>query len=173
MKKDESGQDTTEVDWEKTKALAVRTSYIWLNLKGRDEHGIVEPEEQYEVEEAIIDSLYRYRDDNGDRIIAMAFHNKDAKVIGLDGPYTGDIVYMNREHFVTEHGQGLSTYSGYYGTSVSPIFMAAGAGIIHDEAVRRTIRQVDVAPTMAYLGGVRVPRECEGAVIYQILADEF
>ena len=170
MKKDENGQDTTEVDWEKTKALAVRTSYIWINLKGRDEHGIVEPEDKYDVEEQIIDSLYRYRDANGDRIIAMAFHNKDAKVIGLDGPYTGDIIYMNREHYVTEHGQGLSTYRGYYGTCVSPIFMAAGQGIIHDEAVKRTIRQVDVAPTVAALLGVRMPKDCEGAPIYQILA---
>ena len=169
MKKDENGQDTTEIDFEKTKAVAIRTSYIWLNLKGRDEHGIVEPEDKYDVEEEIIDSLYRYRDANGDRIIAMAFHNKDAKVIGLDGPYTGDIVYMNREHFVTEHGQGLSTYRGYYGTSVSPIFMAAGQGILHDDDVRRTIRQVDVAPTVAALLGVRMPKDCEGAPVYQIL----
>ena len=169
MKKDENGEDTTEVDWAKTKALAVRTSYIWLNLKGRDEHGIVEPEDKYDVEEQIIDSLYRYRDANGDRIIAMAFHNKDAKVIGLDGTYTGDIIYMNREKYVTEHGQGLSTYQGYYGTSVSPIFIAAGAGIIHDTEVKRTIRQVDVAPTVAALLGVRMPKDCEGAPVYQIL----
>ena len=40
----------------------------------------------------------------------MAFHNKDAKVLGLDSLYTGDLVYMNREYFVTENGQGLSTY---------------------------------------------------------------
>ena len=171
MKKDAQGQETTEVDWEKTKALAVRTSYIWINLRGRDEHGIVEPEDKYDVEEQIIDSLYRYRDANGDRVIAMAFHNKDAKVIGLDGPYTGDIVYMNREHYVTEHGQGLSTYRGYYGTCVSPIFIAAGQGILHDEAVKRTIRQVDVAPTVAALLGVRMPRDCEGAPVYQILAE--
>ena len=171
MKKDENGNDTRDIDWEKTKAVAVRTSYIWINLKGRDEFGIVEPEDKYAVEEQIIDDLYRYRDANGDRIIAMAFHNKDAKVLGLDGPYTGDIVYMNREHFVTEHGQGLSTYEGYYGTSVSPIFVAAGDGIKHDDDVKRTIRQVDVAPTVATLLGTRMPRDCEGAPVYQILED--
>lgn len=171
MKKDENGNETSDIDWEKTKAVAVRTSYIWINLKGRDEFGIVEPEDKYAVEEQIIDDLYRYRDANGDRIIAMAFHNKDAKVLGLDGPYTGDIVYMNREHFVTEHGQGLSTYEGYYGTSVSPIFVAAGDGIKHDDDVKRTIRQVDVAPTVATLLGTRMPRDCEGAPVYQILED--
>ncbi|MDO4280240.1 MAG: alkaline phosphatase family protein [Peptococcaceae bacterium] len=171
MKKDENGNDTAEIDWEHTKALAVRTSYIWINLKGRDEHGIVDPADKYDVEEAIIDSLYRYKDADGNRIIAMAFHNKDAEVLGLNGPYTGDIVYMNREHFVTEHGQGLSTYRGYYGTSVSPIFVAGGNGIKHDDDVKRTIRQVDVAPTIASLLGVRMPADCEGAPVYQILDD--
>lgn len=171
MKKDEDGNDTEEIDWEKTKAVAIRTSYIWINLKGRDEHGIVDPADKYDVEEQIIDDLYRYRDADGNRIIAMAFHNKDAKVLGLDGPYTGDIVYFNREHFVTEHGQGLSTYRGYYGTSVSPIFVAAGDGIKHDDNMKRTIRQVDVAPTVASLLGVRMPADCEGAPVYQILED--
>ena len=169
MKKDENGNDLEEVDFSKTKALAVRTSYIWINLKGRDEFGIVDPADKYDVEEQIIDDLYRYRDENGDRIIAMAFHNKDAKVIGLDGPYTGDIVYMNRERYVTEHGQGLSTYRGYYGTSVSPIFIAAGNGIVHDDNVKRVVRQVDVAPTVANLLDVRMPADCEGAPVYQIL----
>ena len=171
MKKDAEGNDTTEIDWEKTKAVAIRTSYIWINLKGRDEHGIVDPADKYDVEEQIIDDLYRYRDADGNRIIAMAFHNKDAKVLGLDGPYTGDIVYMNREHFVTEHGQGLSTYRGYYGTSVSPIFVACGNGIKHDDHMERTVRQVDVAPTVASLLGVRMPADCEGAPVYQILED--
>ena len=72
MKKDENGNETSDIDWEKTKAVAVRTSYIWINLKGRDEFGIVEPEDKYAVEEQIIDDLYRYRNANGDRIIAMA-----------------------------------------------------------------------------------------------------
>lgn len=171
MKKDENGNDTAEVDFSKTKALAVRTSYIWINTKGRDKYGIVDPADKYDLEEQIIDDLYRYRDADGNRIIAMAFHNKDAEVIGLNGPYTGDIVYMNREHFVTEHGQGLSTYRGYYGTSVSPIFVACGGGVKHVENMKRIVRQVDVAPTVAALLGVRMPADCEGAPVYQMFED--
>ena len=171
MKKDENGNDTAEIDFSKTKALAVRTSYIWINTKGRDKYGIVDPADKYDLEEQIIDDLYRYRDADGNRIIAMAFHNKDAEVIGLNGPYTGDIVYMNREHFVTEHGQGLSTYRGYYGTSVSPIFVACGKGVKHVENMKRIVRQVDVAPTVAALLGVPMPADCEGAPVYQMLED--
>ena len=35
------------------------------------------------------------------------------------------------------------------------------------------IRQIDFAATVAVLGGVRMPHQCEGAPIYQILADEY
>ena len=33
----------------------------------------------------------------------------------------------------------------------------------------RVIRQVDVAPTIAEILGVRKPEQCEGAPVYQIL----
>lgn len=169
MKKDENGEELPEIDWEKTKAISVRTSYIRLNIKGRNPHGIIEPEDQEKVEQEIIDSLYAYRDEHGRRIISNAFTNRDAVILGLNGDRTGDIIIMNREGMVSEHGQGLSTYRGYYGTSVSPIFIAAGNGIIHDDDVQRVIRQVDVAPTVATLMQVRMPKQCEGAPVYQIL----
>ena len=37
----------------------------------------------------------------------------------------------------------------------------------------RIIREVDVAPTVAALGGVRMPRECEGAPVYQIFSEQY
>jgi len=36
----------------------------------------------------------------------------------------------------------------------------------------RIIRQIDFAPTVAVLGGVRLPAQCEGAPVYQIFAEE-
>lgn len=67
----------------------------------------------------------------------------------------------------------LATQRGYFDTSVSPIFIAAGSGIKEGYFTERVIRQVDVAPTLAALGGVRMPHECEGAPAYQILSEEF
>ena len=171
MKKDNDGNELPEIDLSKTKAVAVRTSYIRLNIKGRNPEGIVDPADQEKLEQEIIDSLYEYRDEYGRRIINLAMTNRDAVLLGLNGDRTGDIIIMNREGMVSEHGQGLSTYKGYYGTSVSPIFVAAGKGILHDDNVQRVIRQVDVAPTIATLMGVRMPRQCEGAPVYQILEE--
>ncbi len=70
-----------------------------------------------------------------------------------------------QEGYTTDHGDGLSTVEGVADTSVSPIFIAAGPGI---KAAYQTDR-IDLTPMMAVLAGVRMPKECEGAPIYQIL----
>ena len=57
MIKDENGEDTYEIDWSKTKALQSRGNHIYINLKGRDEFGIVDPADKYELEEEIMTCL--------------------------------------------------------------------------------------------------------------------
>ena len=170
MKKDADGNDLREIDWSKTTAVAQRGIYIYLNLKGRNPEGIVDPEDQYELERKIIDDLYNYRW-NGKRIVALAVRKKEAAHFGLNGENCGDIIYFNEEGFNRIHGDSISTYQGYADTSVSPIFMAAGPNIKEGYVTDRVIREVDVAPTVAVLGGVRMPAQCEGAPVYQIFED--
>ena len=145
---------------------------IYLNLKGRDPYGIVEPEDKYKVEDEIITALYRYTDPHtGRRIISLALRNRDAIVLGLGGPECGDIVFFMEEGFNIIHADSISTQRGYFDTSVSPIFVAAGRGIKKGYTTERIIRETDVAPTIATLLGVRMPAQCEGAPVYQILTD--
>jgi len=47
--------------------------------------------------------------------------------------------------------------------------MAAGPGIKENFLTDRIVKHMDVAPTAAVLLGVRMPAQCEGAPIYQIL----
>ena len=54
-----------------------------------------------------------------------------------------------------------------------PQYGAAGAGFKEGFYTDRIIRQIDVAPTVAVMAGVRMPAQCEGAPIYQIFAEEF
>ena len=171
MKKDADGNDLREIDWSKTTAVAQRGIYIYINLKGRNPEGIVDPEDQYELERKIIDDLYNYRW-NGKRIVALAVRKKEAAHFGLNGENCGDIIYFNEEGFNRIHGDSISTYQGYADTSVSPIFMAAGPNIKKGYVTDRVIREVDVAPTVAVLGGVRMPAQCEGAPVYQIIEAE-
>lgn len=183
LKKDADGNDLKEVDWTKTRAVANRSCNIHLNIKGRNKHkqpdssyidGIVDPADQYELEEQIMTDLYGYRDKKtGKRIVSVALRNKDAVLLGYGGPECGDIVYWIAEGYNFDHGDSLSTTWGVADTSVSPIFIAAGPGIKEGYETDRIIRQIDFVPTVAVVGGVRMPAQCEGAPVYQILTEEY
>ncbi len=173
VKYDEQGNPLPEIDWSKTKAICSRSNSIYINTKGRWATGIVEPKDQEALEYEIIGKLYSLKDEKNRPKIALALRNKDAVLLGLSGPECGDIIVMQAEYNLYDHGDSLSTAIGLNHTSVSPIFVAAGKGIKEGYTVDRWIRQVDLAPTLAILAGIRVPRNCEGAPIYQILADDF
>lgn len=172
LKEDEAGN--TVIDWEKTRAIANRECNIYINLKGRDEHGIVDPEDKYELEEQIMTDLYSYKDKKtGHRVVSLAVRNKDAVLLGYGGPECGDICYFIADGYNTDHADGLSTGVGDCDTSVSPIFVAAGKGIKEGCKTERMIREIDLAPTVAALMNVRMPAQCEGAPVYQIFDQEF
>ncbi len=173
LKKDAEGNSLKEIDWTQTKAIATRGNHIWINLKGRNATGIVEPEDKYELERQIISDLYNYREPKHNRrIVSIAMRNKDAAVIGMSGDECGDIIYFLEEGYNRVHGDSLSTFKGCNDTSVSPIYISAGKGLKEGCLTDRVIRQVDFAATLAYLGGVRMPKQCEGAPLYQIFAEE-
>lgn len=170
----DDGQGKRTIDWDKTRAIIQREGHIYINLKGRDPHGIVEPEDQYELEEEIMTGLYGYKDKKtGHRVVSIALRNRDAVLLGQGGPEAGDIICWHAEGYNFDHADCISTTLGEGDTSVSPIFIAAGKGVKAGFETERIIRQIDFAPTVAVLGGVRMPRACEGAPVYQILAEEF
>lgn len=173
LKKDENGNELPEIDWTQTKAIAWGEQHIYLNLKSRYSYGIVEDADKYELEEQIMTDLYGYKHpETGKRVIAVALRNKDAVLLGQGGPEAGDICYWVTEGYNYDHADTLSTAYGEADTSVSPIFIAAGAGIKEGFYTDRVIRQVDFAPTVAVVGGVRYPAQCEGAPVYQILTED-
>ena len=174
LKKDEQGKELEAIDWSQTKAIAQREAHIYLNIKGRDPEGIVDPADQYELEEEIMTALYGYKDKKtGHRVVSVALRNRDAVLLGQGGPEAGDIIYWLAEGYNYDHADCLSTTLGESDTSVSPIFIAAGKGVKQDYCTDRIIRQIDMVPTIAVLGGVRMPKQCEGAPVYQILSEEY
>ncbi len=174
LQKDENGNEIRKIDWTKTRAIQSQGNDIYINLKGREPQGIVDPADQYELEEQIMTDLYNYKHpDTQKRVIAMALRNKDAILLGYGGPTAGDICIWIAEGYNYDHTDSLSTTYGEGSTSSSPIFIAVGKGLKKGFETDRIIRQVDLVPTMCVMGGVRVPAQCEGAPIYQILAEEF
>ena len=172
VKHDEDGNELHEIDWEHTKAIATRGNNIYINLKGRDAHGIVDPKDKYQLEEDIITALYGYKSkQTGERIVAMALRNKDAIILGCGGDEFGDIIFWTAEGYNYHHGDSLSTCEGLADSSINPVFIATGPGILPHVRTNRYIRSIDIAPTVAVLAGVKMPRDCEGAPVYQILAN--
>ncbi|MDO4280479.1 MAG: alkaline phosphatase family protein [Peptococcaceae bacterium] len=170
MKKDEDGNDTHEIDWEKTVAVPQRCSEIYINLKGRNPHGIVDPADQYDLEEKIMTDMYKLvHPKTGHRIISLALRNRDAVLLGMGGSECGDIVYFVAEGYNDDHADSLSTMLGTCDTSVASVFAAAGPGIKKAFQTERMIKHVDVTPTVAVLAGLKMPAQCEGAPVYQIL----
>lgn len=169
LKKDKNGKLKHEIDWEHTTAVASRGNHVYINLKGRNPYGIVDPADKYALEEKIITDLYNLRTEDGNRMISVVLRNKEAALVGMDGPECGDLIYWLAEGPNRVHGDSLSTYYGLFDSSVSPIFVAAGKGIKEGFTTERVIRSIDVTPTVAALLGMRMPAQAEGAPVYQIL----
>ncbi len=111
--------------------------------------------------------------ETGHRIVSVALRNRDAVLLGQGGPEAGDIIVWMAEGYNYDHADCLATTWGESDTSVSPVFIAAGKGLKQGFTTDRIIRQIDFAPTVAVLGGVRMPAQCEGAPVYQILTEVF
>ena len=74
------------VDWSRTKAFPLEPchAHIFVNLKGRDPDGIVDPKEYRKTQEEIIEALLAMRDpDSGERIVAVAIRKEDAGTLGV------------------------------------------------------------------------------------------
>ena len=164
--------ETGRVIWEKTRAVPQRACFVYVNVKGRDPDGIVEPGEEYEdVRDRIIEAFYDYVEPvTGKRPFSLVLKNEDARVLGLYGPRAGDIVYALHTEFGHEHGQGLSTARWGRG-SLESVILLAGPGIKKDFCHEGMTGIQDVVPTLCYMADIPFPRGCEGAIIYDALED--
>ncbi|HWQ58068.1 MAG TPA: alkaline phosphatase family protein [Clostridia bacterium] len=88
------------INWAKTKCHPLEPchAHIFINLKGRDPHGIVEPEDYERVQEEIIRTLLAMRNpETGEQVVAMAIKKKESGTLGIyEGPgydRVGDVLY--------------------------------------------------------------------------------
>lgn len=181
-----------DYDYTKTKVYFDQL-HIYINLKGREPHGVVEPDEYEALRQAVIDELLSLRDPkDGRRAIPVALRKEDALYFGVWGPGGGDIFFMYGPGFCwcglevlslgekrlffdrtgANHGPQIPTAETEMSTN-SGGFIAAGPGI--RRRYRREDKEVgpaftvDVAPTVAELIGIPRPAQCQGKVIFDIL----
>ncbi|MBO4318738.1 MAG: alkaline phosphatase family protein [Mailhella sp.] len=154
---------------EKSKALPSRACFIYINLKGRDPHGIVDPKDYRKVQYEIIDALMNYvHPATGQRPFALAVTKDEARLLGQGGEQCGDVVYAIRPEYGGQHGQILPTDS--YGVgSLKALMSFTGPGVKKNYHMQRFCNIIDMVPTICHLMDLPVPDGCEGAVLYQLL----
>jgi len=180
------------IDWSNTQAFCQGMVHIYVNLKGRDPHGIIKPGNDYdELVKKVIDLLYDIKDPHtGLRPIALALGNKDAQFLGLSGEMVGDIVYATNPTYASDnklkmsddlfedlkvrfpdasiHGSQLpSVDMGKHGT-IKSMFIAHGPKIRKGYSREKPIHMTDIAPTIAHILGIEPPKNSEGAILHDI-----
>lgn len=159
----------TEVVWEETVAVAQRSSYVYINLKGRDPKGIVEPEDYNKTVQMVIDKLYGYRHPaTGERVISFCLTRDEMEIVGMGGDHCGDILFQVVPTFCDEHAFSPSTTKNE-GYSLNNLCIMVGAGFKQGQLINRPIKAVDIVPTMCHLAEAACPSNCEGGVIWQAL----
>jgi len=193
------------IDWASTKAFPLEPchAHIFVNLKGRDPHGIVEPEDYGRVQEEIIDALLSMRDPvTGTRVVALAVRKEEAGTLGVfeDRGFdrVGDVLFALRPQYMANpfvypaavrYRDGtervIPNPEGYEPAMLHRNFTGVhlclpalremhAAALLAGEGVpvlrrRYPMNVVDLAPTLAHLLGVPVPRDAEGNVLKEIL----
>lgn len=165
-----------DIDWQRTRAYCAGNSglvQIFVNLCGREPHGIV-PVEQYEQTcHELVAALLAWRDPaDGSPVVKHAFRRQEI----YHGPYlaeAADIVAVLR---------GDSEYYAYNGpmflsnTAVEPDYKGRanhklnGLFILKDGRVQpghhpAAAHITDLAPTLFYLLGLPVPNSMDGRIL--------
>ncbi len=161
--------DSGEIDLSRSAAIPVGTIHVFVNLKGRDPGGIVEPEDFEHVEQQIIHALTTYVDPaTGKQPFALAVTRENAEMLNLWGDLVGDVVWAVHPEFDACHGRHLPAVSLGIGGQHT-VFIINGANVRSGVALQGQARSVDIAPTLAHMLGVPQPRDAEGRVIMEAI----
>jgi predicted AlkP superfamily phosphohydrolase/phosphomutase len=183
-------EDGVSIDWARSQVYtsADRGAEVFINLRGREPSGIVAPDDFERLQEQVIDLLHGWRDPLDDRrVVAFALKLEDCQPLGLwDPERTGDVVFTYQRGY----GWGPPTdgaligpgRGGLHGSQVPNaergLMTNMGGMIMTGPGVRAgyernwqrygLMRQLDIAPTIAHLSGLRPPAQSMGAVLHDL-----
>ena len=167
---DEDGKE--RIDWSKSRVVAVRDCFLYVNVKGRDPQGIVEPGAEYE--QALTEAITAMRSFIEPRLgrcpFSLVLRREDARILGHYTERSGDIVYCVDSPYAYIHGQQLPADKLGL-SSLRFTWVMAGPGLKRGAHVERNVWLTDVCATICYLADLPVPKQCEGAIAYQALEE--
>jgi predicted AlkP superfamily phosphohydrolase/phosphomutase len=171
-----------DIDWSRTKAYS-RGAFgqIYINLKGREPEGIVEPGEAYQVVvAALIAALKELKHPKTGEKLITDIHHKSER---YQGPYldqAADIIFSIQDYLYQASVKmgldqdsilGKSEYEDSGSHRPEGILIMAGPGIQPGETI--TGAQVtDILPTLLALAGIPVPSNLDGKPLLQVFTSD-
>jgi predicted AlkP superfamily phosphohydrolase/phosphomutase len=171
----ESGDWFENCDWTRTKAYAFGLGGIYLNLKGRESQGVVEPSEAKALRKRIAEGLSGLRDEEADDIAIN-------EVFDADDIYSGGPYRHNSPDLIAGYNRGYrASWEGAVGRVTAGVItdntkswsgdhcidprLVPGV-LFCDRAVTSPDPAIgDLAPTILNLFGVDVPPHMTGKVL--------
>ncbi|MGH7801119.1 MAG: alkaline phosphatase family protein [Thermodesulfobacteriota bacterium] len=169
----------SNIDWSRTQAFSRgKEGNIFINLKGRDPHGIVSPGEEYEsVRGSIIERLNKLIDPGtGQRAVDLVYRAEelykgpmldwapDLIIEWRDTAYVPTEVEQDEESiFVVRWRENMNwPTSGSH--RIEGILFAKGPGISKAKKIE-VARIIDLMPTWLYAMNQKIPSHLDGRVI--------
>jgi len=173
-----------DVDWSRTKAYSHgHIGRIFLNLKGREPNGIVEPGEEYnEVRNYIISELCELTDpETGEKVVDQVF-TKEEIYAGPEVAEAPDIVFLMKEmKYIAEYGSFGFHSDSLFGQPIlkdsgthkpEGILIVSGVNVNRGKTLSDS-RILDVAPTILYMMRIPVPSDMDGKVLTGIFHEGY
>lgn len=165
--------DEADIDWNKTYAWGWGGYYarIFLNVKGREPKGIIEPEDFGEWREKITKLLKEIPDNNGKPMNTKIFKPEDLyRTVRGDAPdlmaYFDDLNWRSagtvgyESMYLDENDTGPDdAVHDYYGVFI----ISSLKRKIGKQLETRSI--LDIAPTILNIFGINIPEDLEGKII--------
>ena len=163
-----------DVDWSRTKAFAVGLSGIYINRKGREVNGIVEPRDVEALKNEIARKLEQLRDPHDGASAVRRVHDAASSYKGIYKDEAPDLI-------VGYHPGYRVSWDSITGTVEAEVFsdntkawsgdhhvdpeLVPGILFTNKKLTKNTPHITDLAPTILALFGVKAPAYMEGEVI--------
>ncbi len=172
-----------DVDWSRSKAYSFgrHLGSVYINLRGREPEGIVEPGAEYEAVRDEIEQLaYEFRDPRtGRKLIGEVIRREEV----YSGPHLDrapDLILRPREPSDIFFGladfghrdtvSAVYRYSGMHRDH--GLLIMNGPGVRRGAVIDGAMIQ-DIAPTILHTMGLAVPTDMDGRVLAQAFANEY
>ncbi len=183
----ESRFSLSDIEWSRTKAYSFGDfGEIYINLKGREPQGIVEPGAEYEnIRNQIAEALYDVENlETGERIVQKVFMKEDLYSGGFFDE-AADLVFLSgyaKCRFqvpleieeetdlketsvfrVSGEQSGTHRINGFYAISGKDV----------NKGIRTEANITDITPTILYLMGLPIPSDIDGEIMSAALTPSY